>query len=430
MKKNIIVLCGAICLFLSFSGKGNAQQTDAIPQVSTLIDQYEFAKAVMLADQYLHNDSTNIHLLLLKGRALSSDYQFDESIFVLEKAFGFDSARISPLAELINTCQAAGETEKTIKYGFTAIRFHPDNRRFRIQLAQNLFSIQEYRRSLIVLSPLIVKDSNDIFALKQYGSCYYELNQNDSARYYFQKVLVKSPTDTYSVKKLANVYIRQKRYTEGLKIVDKFLLSDPENISVLKLKGYFHYQLKELATAENAFQKCLQLGDESQFTYKYMGLCFYGEENFLEAESWFGRAFKADTSDAEVLFYRGVSAARSFFPDSGVMYLQKSIDLLMPSKSFLSTIYIELAEAHNVLNNPDTGLQMLFKAMDVNPENKATLFRIAYQYDFRIDDKAKATEYYDLFLKSGYLRQSEIQSGGISMRYEDYARERIEELRK
>jgi tetratricopeptide (TPR) repeat protein len=416
-------------LFLFFSHDCQSQQTDPIHEISSLLDQSDFDKAVILADQYLKADSSNTSLMILKGRALSANYHYEKAILTLEQAFKIDSNSVNVLAELINTCQMAGDPKKSIWYGYKALGINSGNRRLRIQLSLNLFGEEEFRKSITVLLPVLSYDTSDVFVLKILANCYNEMQINDSAAFLYQKMLSIDPKNTFAIKKLSNILIRQKDYQGGLNLVNDYLILDSNNASILKLKGFFLYQLKNYTIAKSVFLRCLQLKDTSQFIYKYQGLCLYAEEKFLDAEISFKNAYHADTNDAEVLFYWGVSDARSFFPTEGIAIMQKAIDKLLPSRSFLSTIYIEISQAYNLTLKQDTGLLMLFKALDINPANKASLFRIAYQYDFYMNDTEKAIEYYELFLNSGFARKTEFQNGTINVSYEDYARKRIEELR-
>jgi tetratricopeptide (TPR) repeat protein len=428
MIKNVLILAVLLCA-VSYQ-TAFAQQEDALREVSSLIQSCAYDQAAQLAAEKLTVYPDNTQLMLLQGKALAYAYRFDRALYVLEKAHSLDTTDIRIITELLNVCQSAGESEKFIDHAHQAIRLYPDNRRFRLQLEQHYAARNDFRAALSVIQPLHTSDTNDLYVLEQMATIYFELKSNDTASMLLKRMLVIAPQNSFAVKKLANVYIRQKAYAEGLQLTESFLATDSVNIPVLKLKGFFLYQLKDYAGAKTVFTRCFDRGDKSAFSYKYRGLCSYSTGDFGEALDDFDRSWLADSSDAETLFYKGVCEARWVFQLQGIQDMNKSLKMIMPAPSFLSVIYIELAEAHNFLGKSDTALALMKKAYETYPENKGTLFRIAYQYDYHLNDQENALVYYTTFLESGYRKRLEIQSGTINVSYEEYARNRIEELKK
>ena len=427
MKKTIFLF--VLSLFL-LHHPAYPQQEDALRDVSNLIQSCAYDQAAQMAADKLLEFPNNVSLMLLQGRALSFAYRFDQALGVLEKAYSRDSTDIRILTELLNVCQSAGESEKLIDYARRAIRKYPDNRRFRFQLEQHYFSRNEFRSALSVILPLYDADTNDLYVLEQMASIYFELKSNDTAALVLKHMLEIAPNHVFAVKKLANVYIRKKAYDEGLQLTDRYLKSDSLNTPVQKLKGFFLYQLKDYAGAKAVFTSCISRGDKGSFSFKYRGLCSYSTGDWGDALNDFEQSWYLDSTDAETLFYKGVCEARWVFQTQGIRDMNKSLKMILPAASFLSVIYIELAEAHNLLGKTDTALLLMQKAYETFPENKGTLFRMAYQYDYYLDDKEKAVQLYTTFLESGYRKRLEIQSGTINVSYEEFARNRLEELKK
>jgi tetratricopeptide (TPR) repeat protein len=166
-----------------------------------------------------------------------------------------------------------------------------------------------------------------------------------------------------------------------------------------------------------------------RFVYRKLGLSYYKQEIFDSAELFFHQAFALDTTDAETCFYYGVSAARSFLADTGIVYLNRTLGLVMPSEQFLINIYVELAEACNNKKEYKRALEVLEKIQSIYPENERLYFRLAYQWDYYLYDYDKAWEYYTLFVKDTPEIVTENQNG-TEISYEFYARKRIAELNK
>jgi tetratricopeptide (TPR) repeat protein len=162
---------------------------------------------------------------------------------------------------------------------------------------------------------------------------------------------------------------------------------------------------------------------------KYLGLSFYKQEKYDTAVPFFRKAFFADTTDAEVCFYYGVSAYRSLAVDTGLAYLSRTFRLLMPSAQFLSTLYMELADANTSDGNADTAIVLLQKALEANPKNNTLRFKIAYQYDFHLRRPYDALPYYREFLKNDVPGKKPTENLPQQVAYSDYAKNRIKEIK-
>ena len=189
--------------------------------------------------------------------------------------------------------------------------------------------------------------------------------------------------------------------------------------------NYLRVLMKQAATR---LSQCLILGDSSKFTMKYLGLSYYKQEKYDTAAPFFRSAFNCDTTDAEVCFYYGVSAYRSLDVDTGQVYLNRTLRLLMPPGKFLSTLYTELADVHTSKGAADSAVFFLKKAMEANPENNTLRFKIAYQYDFHLRMPFEGLPYYREFLKNA--SQEDHPGGNLPQQvsYTDYAKNRIGEI--
>jgi hypothetical protein len=417
----IFCLVSSICSF--------AQVSDAEKKIATLMDNYRFAEAIELSDISLASDTANSGLLLLKSRALAGLYQYKQSYDVLQKAYAIDSGNIKIIAELATICQKKGDSKKALYSFEKASMLYPQNAYFRLQIAGLYFGDADYSKCIDPLRPLCSHSPINQYAARLIADSYYEMKQNDSSEYWYQKILISTPFDTYATQKLANIYIRTAAYAKGLLLTESYLKQDTLLNPVMKLNAWFYHLSKDYKTAVSRFRTCLALGDSSLFVCKKLGLSYYKQEVFDSAELYFGRAFVMDTTDAETCFYYGVSAARSFLADTGIVYLNRTLGLVMPSEQFLINIYVELAEAYNNKSNHQKAMEVLAKIQSIYPKSKRLYFRMAYQWDYYLYNYDKALEYYTLFVKNTPEVITEYQNG-TETTYENYARKRIAELNK
>ncbi len=420
-----------ILLIFCFSGVSSlfAQASDAEKKIAALMDNYRFSEAIELADNSLVGaDTANSHLLLLKSRALTGLYQYKQSYEVLLKAFSNDSVNLQLIVELSNLCQKRGDSRNAILYCAKACRLSPQNIYFLSQLAGLYFGDEDYINCIDLLKSLCNQSPANLYALRLTADSYYEMKRNDTAAYWYQQMLAASPFDTYATQKLANIYIRTAEYDKGLLLTENYLKQDTLLNPVMKLNAWFYHLQKDYKTAVSRFHQCLRAGDSSLFVYRKLGLSYYKQEVFDSAEMFFAQAFIMDTSDAETCFYYGVAATRSFLADTGIVYLNKTLGLMMPPEQFLTNIYVELAEAYNNKDREEDALKILEKIHAIYPENKRLFFRLGYQHDYYFHNVDQSLEYYELFVKD-VPEAIPVKETGTETTYEAYARRRIAEIK-
>ena len=430
IKKIILFLvCTVIVIDGSFAQEQAPRDTDLTAQLHHLVDSFQYGQACQVADQLLEKDSLNVEVLILKGRALAADFKAQYAKDVFTRAYLLDSANTVTLFELVNVCRQLGDFGQAIAYCQKLVDLHPENSFFTIQLANLYYSIDDFRTVKDILLPLYQQDSLNSYVLKQVANSCNELQLADSAITLFKKYLDIVPFDAGVSGKLTNLFIRKRDYSAGLCLTETFLAHDSTNTSILKLNAYCNYLMKEYQVAAQRFSKCVILGEKSKFTLKYYGLSWYRQERYDLAEPWLRQAYQADTLDAEVCFYYGVSAYRSALTDTGIVYLKKTLKLLIPDQKFLNTLYIELAGAYSENGQADTALTILKSAYEANPDYPTLAFKIAYQYDYYLRKPFDALPYYNEFLKKCPESAKSEADMPLQRTYYEYVVSRIKQLK-
>jgi tetratricopeptide (TPR) repeat protein len=420
-------LITVILLFL-LPGISGAQKQESAEQVKYLMESCQFSQAVTLAELFLSKDSARADLLLLKGQALAAGFQYREAVAAFRKALLYDSTNIKVLNELVQVYRQSGDPENAIVTNLKIIGLVPENRFFRLQLANIYYAEEDYINAVRVYVPLYRADSSSFFISKQLGNCYNELKQSDSAIYFYRHALKIIPFDPFVTGKLVNLFLREDEVSMALYWTQIYLARDSTFVPILKQSGYCNYLLIDFKSAAKQFNECVRLGDSSKFTMKYLGLSYYKQEKYDTAALFFRSGFLSDTTDSEVCFYYGVSESRSLNVDTGLVYLERTLRLLTPPGQFLSTLYVELASAYTGSGMPDTAIVILQKALASNPGNNNLRFKIAYQYDFYLRKPYDALPYYREFLKNDVPGKDSGIRLPQQVPYSDYAKNRIREI--
>lgn len=420
-------------LFQVFSLSLLGQSPTVLPEdsVRQLADSYRYAEAIQLADRYLALDSTNVDLLDLKAWALQAYFQNQGAIRVFEQIYRLDTTRLSTLNDLVNANRQTGQYKQASVYCEKITLLYPENLYFRTQLANLYYLDGRYRMALDVLIPIIRADSSNLYVLRQIGNSFAALGRTDSAIVYYRQALIQDSMDVATTVKLSNQYILKKAYDTALLVAERFLQVDSTDADVTKQQAYCNYLLRNYSKAQEQFSRCIELGDRSKLAYKYLGLSYYKADEFVLAEPWFREAYYTDTTDTEVCFYYGVSATRALNPDTGLMMLNKTLESLTPLTAFVSTVYVQLAEAYNIFNDADTALWFLIKASEQNPSDVKLLFRIGYHYDLHMKNEELALVYYEKFLKKAGVTDPVPNETSLSfaVSFTDYAAARVNEIK-
>lgn len=383
------------CIFLA-SAYVKAQQAESPQQIQTLMDGYRYEEAQAMCDRLLLLDSSNPDLYILKARALAAFSKYADALAVARKGYLRDSTNLKVISSLIEFLNQAGETKKACVYARKRVALSPENRYFRLQLANLCYQAENFREGLQIQLDIYPVDSTNITLMKQIVNAYMELGKLDSAVVFCNKILKIIPFDPFVTNKLANLYIKINAYKKGIELTTAFLLKDSINTAILKSNGYLHYLSKDYPSAVLRFESALRHGDSSRFTYKYLGMANYKQEVYVWP--YFQSAYWMDTTENEMCFYYGVAAAKSYLYDTAVFYLNKTLSRLKASEQFGSLVYLELASLYNDHNKSDTALILLERAYERNRTNNDILFRMAYQYDIHLQNYKEALFYYRDFI--------------------------------
>jgi len=407
-----------------------AQSNNQIESMKLLMDGYQYNDAIKLADTYLAADSTNSNIIYYKGKAQSFNYMYRNAIISYTKAYTLDSLNIDLLEDITKTYQLLGDDDNAIKYSLKIVKLKPDNYFFKVQLANIYFTNLNYKEAIRSIIPLSVKDTTNVHLLKMIGNSYTELKYYDSAIYYYNKALILMPSDLFINQKLTNLYIKSKEYNKGLAVSECYLKKDSTNAEMFLLKGYCLYLLKNYSNAVEPFMRSMDLGKDTKFIYKYLGLSFYKMEIYGLAEKYLDIAYQKDSTDVDLCFYLGVSSCKWLKPDTGIYYLNKTMTMIMPTNQFLTSLYLEMAEACNYLSKFDTALVLIKKAYQLDSLNSTVVFRIAYQYDSWMMDQEQAIFYYDKYLKIESEQNKNEGENPISASTISFVNGRLESLYK
>lgn len=405
-----------------------AQNKDSL---SIYMKFYEYEKAI----HYIENNKLPFspNTELLKAEAYVGLKNYDKAIASYEILCSYDTANINILIELAGCYQSIGNNQQAITNYIKALNIKPFNCYLHLQLGDAYVKNNEYSQAIL---HYLTSCSNDtsFFVSKQLALCYDKLDKTDTAIYYYYKTLNLQPQDFNSAHRLANIHLKNNNIIPALNVISNYLLYDSNNVKMLALNGYIHYQNKAFVEALKLFEKCLYLNDTSDFTKRYLGYCYFETHNYNKAKTYLEQAYEYDTNSIILCYTLGLACHYALYGHLAIDYLNKTLALTIPSSEFVSRIYQDLAAAQTGIYKHTDALDCYLKALKLTPDDTLLLFKIASQYDKFLQDKPMAIKYYQSFMQTRPEDKSSHptinDAHGLKVSYYDIAQRRIKELKE
>lgn len=254
-----------------------------------------------------------------------------------------------------------------------------------------------YQEAINHLNARIVSDTANIEYLSLLGEYYYQLDSLAASIEVLERLIVVNPADQKNLNKLANMYVRNKNYTDAIGICDRVLSQDSLNRRFNRTKGIACFNISNFKLAKNCFLNLLEQGDTGKFVLKNLGISEFKCESVHSAREHLLMAFALDSADFEINYYLGKAYLESPTPEAGLYYLDRAESLLQPVPSMLATLYLDKQALYSAMGNYNEALRCFQTAYQHNPKPEYIFF-IASLCHHHLKDKKKAMEYYEEFI--------------------------------
>lgn len=264
----------------------------------------------------------------------------------------------------------------------------------------NVIEYQENNSLAIeLLKERLIADSLNFHYLNLLGDNYMHIDSIQLAMKCYNRIFSQNPDDQLTAKKLANLNLKTKNYTDCSNICDTILKSDTTNTKFIKLKGVANFNNKNFLSAETCFGILNQMGDSSAFILKHLGISEFHNNKFQKSREHLLDAFELDSVDYETCFFIGKGYLNSPSPEKGLFYYNRVDSLLQADPKIISTLYAEKQSIYSAMNNYEEALNCYVLAYKYDPKPEY-LFFIASMYQNNLQDIKNAYEYYNAFLKA------------------------------
>ena len=351
--------------------------------------------ATTLQAQTTHRDS-----VLAEARYLKSIYRTDDAIEKLSALVQPGAMDEGVLAELADCHFQSGAYEDASGTYFMLSSRNPDNLLYKIRLMQAYSRLKAYPQSIQAGRAVLQQDSIPA-VLSFVGDSFRQLEQADSALWYYRRSLALKPMNETVLSKAVGLLIDREDYDGAVAQSETFLAEDPDNMTIAPLKGLALYRKGDYEGAVQVFQRQEDIGNDAYPIHYYLGQSYWHTQVTYRAEKELVAAWQIDSSDVNLAYSIAavkLEAYRSF--DKEIKpWLDKAWEMILPDPALASRIQQQYGLAYYRRQDSwDKAIEHYKEAYRYNPKLISALSTIAYCYQQKKEYKA-AIEWYEKYLK-------------------------------
>lgn len=349
---------------------------------------------VPLGGQMARRDS-----VLAEARYLKSIYKTDEAINKLSALVRPESFDEEVLSELADCHFQNGDYDSAAGTFFLLSSRAPGNVLYKIRQMQTYSRLKAWPQSIQAGREVLQLDSIPA-VLSFIGDSFRQMEQADSALWYYRRSLALRPMNETVVAKAVNVLIGMEDYDGAISLTGDFLSEDPDNTLVAPLQGLSYYRKGDYEAAARVFQRQADIGNDTYPIHYYLGQSYWHTNVTYRAEEELVAAWQIDSSDVNLAYSIAAVKMEAYrsLEEEVIPWLDKALEMLQPDPSMMSRIHQQYGLTYYRRQGPwDKAIEHYKEAYRYNPKYISALSTIAYCYEQKKDYK-HALAWYEKYL--------------------------------
>lgn len=139
------------------------------------------------------------------------------------------------------------------------------------------------------------------------GICKTNLNQPDSAIFYFQKAFDLDRTFEASLNEIGSIYLKLEDYSEATNYFERAYAINQRSTNALYNLALTHYLIKNYKSSKKYLSKLKKLDPNHEMGLILLGTIYNQMFNYPKAKSIFTKAIKANPNSIPAYYYRGLT---------------------------------------------------------------------------------------------------------------------------
>lgn len=386
MKPLFILLCLFACQAVA------AQNSDPIQEAMA---NYDYETAIAL----INKENPAPQLLLLKAKAQKGLNQYGEALATYKEAMAQNAENIRVLIEMADCYKSIANYNEAVKCYEQILLKNPENKYAQFQYISLLCSLERFEKAQEKCNELLTNDSSAV-SLHLQAQCLEGLNQLLSAVSYYHIIQEKYPNDYLSAAKLGSLYTEMKEYPNAIESTERYRQKDSTNLIVNRQNAMAYCLGKDYPTAVERYDALLAQGDSTYLTCYYAGVSNYAKEDYYKAHDLLEFAHQYQPQNVNLLYYLARSCAKTSWKKEGVKYIEKAIDLTIPSDTVLLNLYKGATDCYKMAGMYDKQIEAMKLQYKYEPRRHKYLYDIAFIYGNFLKDAGNTERYLEAFLKT------------------------------
>ena len=327
-------------------------------------------------------------------RELKQLWKYDEAIASLTQMMAAQGPQPELLEELADCHYQSGNSAEALDQYTLLARMQPDKLLFRIRLMSLFYRGKQYDAAIDIGRGILQRDSiTQVLSLV--GDAFNQQERRDSAEWYYRQALARRPHNESVLNKLCSILLGREQHDEVLALADAFLAEEPDNLTILPVRGIARFAKKRYDDAEADFKHMNELGEDGYAVHYYLGQCAQKNGLLRDAEREFKLAWQRDSTDVNVALTIAqlISDARK---DGWEVWYDKALAMLQPDpKVITSTAIAHQNYALSAYKNGDFDrcIAEYKKMLEYSPKHYAAYYMIAQCYELKQDFKTALSWY-------------------------------------
>ena len=334
-------------------------------------------------------------------RELKQLWKYDEAVATLTQIISEQGPRVDLLEELADCHYQSGNSAEALDQYTLLAEMQPDKILYKLRLMNLLYRGKQYEAAITLGRDILQRDSiTQVVSL--IGDAFNQLEQRDSAEWYYRRALARRPHNDAVLSKLSNILLGREQYDEVLALTDAFLAEEPDNLTILPIRGLARYNKKMYDESEADFTRMIQLGEDGYAVHYYLGLCAQKTGILGFALREFRTAWQRDSTDVGLALTIGQLIVDSHM-GGWEGWFDKALAMLEPDPKVIAatvTAHQNYAISAYKFGQWDLCISEYNKVLEINPRHYAAYYMIAQCYEYKKDYKTalswfkKAQAYY------------------------------------
>ena len=271
-------------------------------------------------------------------RELKQLWKYDEAIAALTQMMAEQGPRPELLEELADCHFQSGNSAEALDQYTLLARMQPDKLLFQIRLMSLFYRGKQYDAAIDIGRGILQRDSiTQVVSLV--GDAFNQLERRDSAEWYYRQALARRPHNESVLNKLCSILLGREQHDEVLALTDAFLAEEPDNLTILPVRGIARFAKKRYDDAEADFKHMNELGEDGYAVHYYLGQCAQKNGLLRDAEREFKLAWERDSTDVNVALTIAQLMSDAH-KDGWEVWYDKALAMLQPDPKVITSTAI------------------------------------------------------------------------------------------